>query len=123
VLHSPLRFLLGPGICELAYTGRRSRRLVRLPVRYARDGGLVAILSGGARDKTWWRNFHTVQPVHLSIAGRRFTGTAVVAIPATPEFTRALAIYRSRFPNAHYRPGDRLVAVSIQPDHHDVETN
>jgi hypothetical protein len=60
ILHSPLRFLLGPGICELAYTGRRSRSLVRLPVQYARDGGLVAILSGGAQDKTWWRNFTTV---------------------------------------------------------------
>jgi hypothetical protein len=54
--------------------------------------------------------------VHLSIAGGRYTGTAVVAKPSTPEFTRTLAVYRHRFPNTHYRPGDRLVAVSIQPD-------
>jgi len=54
ILHSPLRFLLDPGICELGYTARRSGQPVRLPVIYAREGDTLAVLVGDAPAKQWW---------------------------------------------------------------------
>ena len=54
ILHSPLRFLLDPGICELGYTARRSGRPIRLPVIYAREGDTLAVLVGDAPAKQWW---------------------------------------------------------------------
>ena len=115
ILHSPLRVLLDPGICELAYTGRRTGRRVRLPVIYAKAGDTVAILSGASDTKTWWRNFTTPQPVWLRIRANTVTGIAVLARPGTTGFARALAIYKARFPDLSYEPGDRLIAVALEP--------
>jgi hypothetical protein len=115
VLHSPLRFLLDPGICELAYTGRRTGRPIRLPVIYARAATTVAILSGASESKSWWRNFTTPQPVRLRIRAHILAGTAVVVHPGTPQFTSTLAVYTRRFPDLSYEPGDRLIAVTLQP--------
>lgn len=115
VLHSPLRFLLDPGICELSYTGRRTGQPIRLPVIYAHTGNTVAILSGASDAKTWWRNFTTPQPVRLRIRARQHAGTAVVVNPGTPEFNSALTLYTGRYRDMSFQPGDRLLAITLQP--------
>lgn len=116
-LHSPLRFLLEPGIAELTYSGRQTAREIRLPVMFARNGNVVAVLVGGAHRKTWWRNFGRPWPLQVSIAGQTYDAMGVVAKVGTPEFDEALTTYRRRFPHVHYRPGDQLVVIRLAGDH------
>jgi hypothetical protein len=113
VLHSPLRFLLESAVAELAYVGSRTRRIIRLPVMYAQAGDRVAVLAGGAHRKTWWRHFRRPRPLQLCLGGRLWYGTGAVASPGTPQFHAALNLYRQRFPQVHYRPGDQLVAITL----------
>ncbi|WP_412538491.1 nitroreductase/quinone reductase family protein [Longispora sp. K20-0274] len=110
LLHSPLHALLDPGICELSFAGRRSGRLVRLPVMYAREGRTVVILVGHADAKRWWRNFHTPHPVTVTARGETNTGTGRV-VPA--DDPTAQEIYWSRHPGVRLLPGDRLVRVDL----------
>lgn len=113
VLHSPLRFLLEPGLAELAYIGPVSGRVVRLPVMYAQTGDQVVVLAAGGHRKTWWRNFRKPRWLQVTIAGHLWHGFGVVASPGTAEFHRALAIYRGRFPRVRYLPGDQMVSITL----------
>jgi hypothetical protein len=113
VLHSPLRFLLEPGLAELAYIGPVSGRVIRLPVMYAQADNQVVVLAAGGHRKTWWRNFRRPRWLEVTIAGRLWDGSAVVTSPGTEEFHRALAVYRGRFPRMRYLPGDQLVAITL----------
>src|SRR5581483_2471171 len=117
VLHSPLRFLLEPGIAELAYTGPRSGRVISLPVMYARHGNQIVVLVGRAHHKSWWRNFRRPRHLQITVAGQASHGTAVVASPGTTEFRGALAAYRQRFSQVRFVPGDQLVIITLDaPD-------
>src|SRR3954453_7491791 len=51
LLRSPLHGLLDPGLCELTFDGRRTGRLVTLPVIHADDGDQVIVLIGDADAK------------------------------------------------------------------------
>jgi hypothetical protein len=114
-LHSPLRFLLEPGLAELTYTGPRTGRLIRLPVMYAQAGDQVVVLAGGGHGKTWWRSFRRPRRLEIKIGGRAWAGAGVVTSPGSAEFHVALAIYRERFPRTHYRPGDQLIVITLHP--------
>jgi deazaflavin-dependent oxidoreductase (nitroreductase family) len=115
VLHTPLRFLLDPGICQLSYAGRKTGKPVRLPVIYARDEATVAVLVGDARHKTWWRNFRSPRPVELRIKAATLHGTAVLARAGSDDYTRALNVYTRRFTDMSAEPGDRLLIIRLQP--------
>jgi len=114
VLHTPLRFLLDPGICELSYTGKRTGKTIRLPVIYAQDDGTVAVLVGDAGHKTWWRNFSLPRPVDVRIKAATHHGTAVLARAGSDEFAWGLSLYTRRFRDMSFEPGDRLVVIKLQ---------
>jgi hypothetical protein len=115
VLHTPLRFLLDPGICELSFTGRRTGKPVRLPVIYAREGGTVAVLIGDAKHKTWWRNFSTPRPIDVRIKAGTYRGTATLARTGSEDFARGISLYTHRFRDLSFEPGDQLVVIKLQP--------
>lgn len=115
VLHTPLRFLLHPGICELSFTGRKTGKPIRLPVVYAQSGDTVAVLVGDAGHKTWWRNFSTPRPVDVRIKTATHHGTAALARAGSDEFARGISMYTHRFPDMSFQPGDRLLVIKLQP--------
>jgi F420H(2)-dependent quinone reductase len=62
----------------VTYTGRRSGRIVTLPVAYERNGDDVIIGVNLPGAKTWWRNFTgDGGPVTVKVRGRERTGHAV----------------------------------------------
>ncbi|WP_018352476.1 nitroreductase/quinone reductase family protein [Longispora albida] len=114
ILHSPLHFLLDPGICELAFTGHRTGRLIRLPVMYAKEGPTVVVLAGNAEAKRWWRNFRSPRPVTVTLAEQALPGTAAVIRASDPGYDEATAIYWARHPGVRLLPGDKLIRITLQ---------
>lgn len=49
--------LVGRGLVEIRYTGRRSGRSFQTPVNYRLDGDRVTIAVMSPDAKSWWRNF------------------------------------------------------------------
>ena len=93
VLHSPLRRLLSRTVCEIEYLGRRSGRLIRLPVQYARDGDRIVVVAGSAGTKRWWRNFTGAgRPVTVNVAGEQHGGWARVVDKGDPTYEPAVAV-------------------------------
>lgn len=55
LLSSPLRGLLGGSIVVMRYSGKKSGREYRVPVRFIRDGDDIIVST--SKDTAWWRNF------------------------------------------------------------------
>jgi uncharacterized protein len=117
VLRSPLHRLLSGAVVELAVRGRRTGRLVVLPVQYARDGDLLVILPGHAGRKTWWRNLDGGAEVCVRLRGTGRHGWAGTLESGTPAFQAALECYVRRFPRAASAASSSpvLVAVALAP--------
>lgn len=49
--------LVGRGLVEIRYTGRKSGRDFQTPVNYRLDGDRVTIAVMSPDAKSWWRNF------------------------------------------------------------------
>ncbi len=49
--------LVGRGLVEIRYTGRKSGRSFQTPVNYRLDGDRVTIAVMSPDAKRWWRNF------------------------------------------------------------------
>jgi hypothetical protein len=69
---------LGARLAVVEYVGRRSGRQHRLVTQYVIEGNRVLIMVGLAERKTWWRNFLTVHPLHLRLAGHEYDTAAHV---------------------------------------------
>lgn len=70
--------LVGGNIAMLSYTGRRSGRMVSLPVGYQRRDSEVTIPVGMPDAKTWWRNFlGDGAPLTLTLNGQDVPGHGV----------------------------------------------
>jgi deazaflavin-dependent oxidoreductase (nitroreductase family) len=117
VLRSPLHRMLSRGVLELKVRGRRTGRLITLPVQYARHGDRLVVLPGHAGRKTWWRNLTGGAEVSVRLGGVARHGRAEILYAGTPAFQAALGDYLRRFPRA--RPvvssSPVLVAVTLAP--------
>src|SRR6187397_1826901 len=96
VLRSPLGRLVD-GLCELRFTGRRTGRMVCLPVRCARDGDLVVVYVGRAAGKRWWWNFIDPRPVVVRAGGATRAGTGPLVPTVHPDRLATESAYRRRY--------------------------
>jgi hypothetical protein len=68
VLRSPLHGALSRRVAVLELAGRRTGRVIRVPVSYTDvPGGLAAVSSPRRR---WWRNLRGGAPVRVLLRGR-----------------------------------------------------
>ncbi|MGY0234212.1 nitroreductase/quinone reductase family protein [Longispora urticae] len=116
LLHSPLHALLEGGVCELSFTGRRTGRLIRLPVMYARTDRTVVVMAGDAEAKRWWRNFRTPHRVTVTLHGVTHNGKGRVLVAGDPQYDQSCAIYWERHPDVRLQPGDRLVRIDLDEE-------
>lgn len=73
-----LRRFLGGSVAVITYTGRKSGRVISLPVGYRRTGDNVVITVSMPEVKTWWRNFlGDGAPLTITLDGRDLTGHAI----------------------------------------------
>lgn len=113
VLRSPLHPLLSGAVAELRVRGRRTGRLVMLPVQYARDGDVLIMLPGHAERKVWWRNLAGGAEVSVRLRGAGRQGRAEVLKSGTPAFRAAMERYVRRFPRASSAASTSQVLVTV----------
>jgi hypothetical protein len=69
--------LVGRGIVNITYTGRRSGRTFTTPVAYRRTGNDITIRVTMPTKKNWWRNFQDAGgPLTLHLNNTTQTGHA-----------------------------------------------
>ncbi|HEU4422012.1 MAG TPA: hypothetical protein VFR67_05655 [Pilimelia sp.] len=86
-----------------------------LPVMYARQGGDLIILVGGAAGKAWWRNFRRPYEVHARLAGLWYEGIGRT-VPARAEGRPTAGYaYHARFPRVRI-DADPFVMITLLPD-------
>jgi hypothetical protein len=118
LLHSPLHFLASAGLMTLRYEGRRSGRVMTLPVGYQLHAGGVDVLVSKAQRKQWWRNFESTRDVDLRIRGARQRGVAQLVPSTSPEFGAAFERTFARLPflPAQFGVDDYVVSQGLSPD-------
>jgi hypothetical protein len=92
------RRLLGR-LCGLRYRGRRTGRVVTLPVACAVCGTDVMVLVGRATTKQWWRNFRAGHRAEVFLDGRWRPARGEVVEHDRLEYPRLLAGYRAAHPH------------------------
>jgi hypothetical protein len=119
MLKSRWHHLLSGSTLQLTLRGRRTGRVLRLPVQYARDGDRLVVLPAHAERKRWWRNLTDPSPVSVLLAGRDHAGRARTLNAGTAAFDGAAAAYARRFPKAARLAATSpvLVTVDLTPAH------
>jgi hypothetical protein len=112
VLSLPFPTPLSRNLMLVRYTGRKSGRVYRQPLSYARDGEAL-LTPGGGR---WTLNMEGGRPVRIRLRGRD--------VPARPELVREPGeverlldvIVRENPPAARYIPLPRLANGRLEPN-------
>ncbi|WP_197935839.1 MULTISPECIES: hypothetical protein [Mycolicibacterium] len=80
--------IVGLGLTEIRYTGRRTGRTVVLPVGYRRRGSDILIGVAMPDGKKWWRNFTGEGgPLTILLGGAHRAGHAVATRDARGRVT------------------------------------
>jgi deazaflavin-dependent oxidoreductase (nitroreductase family) len=103
----------GRALLGLRVTGRRTGRVVELPVMYAEQAGVLWVAVGHTAAKTWWRNLGARPCVQVLHSGRWSGFTARVLRRGEPGYAAGLAVYAARWPRA--RLADEDVLVRLEP--------
>jgi hypothetical protein len=113
MLRSPAHRLLSGALVELRVVGRRSGRLLILPVQYAAVQDSLVMWPAHPAQKTWWRNFTTTTAVDVVVKGMTRSGGGRLVTPQDLGHGAAAQLYRCRFPRAKLGTGDLLVVVDL----------
>lgn len=80
-LNTPgLQRMIGQGVALLKFQGRKSGKLLSIPVSYDRQGDIVTVIT--KRQREWWHNFESPIEVEIRLAGRTYTGKAEIQTDA-----------------------------------------
>ncbi|MCK2217327.1 nitroreductase family deazaflavin-dependent oxidoreductase [Actinomadura sp. ATCC 31491] len=82
LLRSPLHDLVSGSVALLEVTGRRSGRLLAVPVSYRRERDVLRVLT--RRSRQWWRNVRGGAPLRALVGGVTYEAVADAG-PADPE--------------------------------------
>lgn len=112
VLRTPLHDLISRRVVLLEVTGRRSGRTIAVPVRYARDGDTLTLIS--KRSRTWWRNLEGGAAVRVTLCGERRCGWATVEHDRERVRTALSAITATVGGDTPPIPVEEAVAVTLR---------
>lgn len=105
LLRSPLHGVMSGSTMLITIKGRKTGRLITLPVNYVRDGNLLWVVS--YRSRTWWRNISGGVPVKILLRGQEKEALAD-AILDEAKVAEALGSYVQKFPISARAIGVRL---------------
>lgn len=69
---------MGGSLTLIQVTGRKSARVIQLPVNFHRNGNDLWVIS--SRERVWWRNLQTNSRVVLWIDGRQLAAGAELVL-------------------------------------------
>jgi deazaflavin-dependent oxidoreductase (nitroreductase family) len=106
---------LGAPVLVLEAVGRRSGKVRRVPVIYARDGEsyiLLAANAGNDRPPSWWLNVQASETVDVFVRGRRLTMRWREAAPGE-EHDRLFEALSATYPPSRYYPAMTRRALPV----------
>ncbi len=112
LVRSPLGGRLGRSLVVLRIRGRRSGRILELPVQYAVTAGGIVIYPGRPETKLWWRNLRGGAALDVLRDGTWHHAGATVLDARDAEYAGALGSYQARWPRVRVPTGDPLVLVT-----------
>ena len=74
VLRSPFHGMLSKGMMLLTIAGRKTSKKFTFPVGYYEASGYLWVIT--SRDRSWWRNLQSGQPVELLLKHKSVSGIA-----------------------------------------------
>jgi deazaflavin-dependent oxidoreductase (nitroreductase family) len=82
LLKSPIHWLWSDSLVVIVFTGRKTGKSYRTPVRYVRKGDVVQCFT--SKSGGWWRNIATSGEATLLLGGNQspFTADVVIEEPA-----------------------------------------
>ena len=96
LLKSPLHFFVSKNMMLVNYTGRKSGKNYTVPVNYVRAGETLYTTSW--KERTWWRNLRSGQPITLHVQGKEVAATPTVT-EANENVANLLGDYFRAAPN------------------------
>ena len=108
VLASPLHDLMSEGVVLLLVTGRRSGRLLQVPVNYLADDGRLTVVTH--RRRRWWRNLASGAPLRIVLRGEERNAWAWTEDAGEAEVTELLTRLYAR--SGHTLPAARAEAMA-----------
>ncbi len=78
ILRSPLHWLLSGRVMLITFSGRRSGRVITVPVQYIEQDGKIRVRVGAPARKQWWRNFEAGRPAMLLVRRDKISATGRV---------------------------------------------
>jgi hypothetical protein len=114
VLRSPIGGVISGRVCALRFRGRRTGRLIVLPVEYARtDLTRLVVLAGRGRNKQWWRNFRASHPVEVWLDGGWRAARGVALCCGDAGRAEAIAAYRTAHARLDPDTDDPVVSIEL----------
>lgn len=114
LLRSPLHSIVSGKYLLLTFTGRKSGTIYTTPVQYARDGGVLYIIT--SEGYTWWKNLRGGAPVQVYLRGAAYHGDAETV--ADPEVVAEVVgrVYPglSAERRARFAPGKVAIMVRLR---------
>jgi hypothetical protein len=99
LLRSPLHTVMSRTNVLVTCRGRRTGRIVTLPLRYAQDETGLWIHPARAGQKTWWRNLEDGAPVTVRLRGRDMAARAEAVRGDHTRVAEGIWAYYRRFPS------------------------
>ena len=99
LLRSPLHTVMSRTNLLVTCRGRRTGRIVTLPLRYAQDETGLWIHPARAGKKTWWRNLEGGAPVTVRLRGREVAARAEAVRGDQARVAEGIWTYYRRFPS------------------------
>jgi hypothetical protein len=113
LLGSSVARRLGGSLVGLRLHGRRTGRVIELPVQYATDGDELVLYPSKPGRKNWWRNVLADRDLDVLLGGRWRSARGVVVMAGDPRWALGHAIYARRWPRVRVEADSPLVIVEL----------
>ena len=115
VLASRAHRLLSGSLIGVRLAGRRSGRLIELPVQYAEDDDGLVVFPAHPECKQWWRNLRDGRQIEVTHLGGWGSGVGVVITADDGDFSKARRTYEDRWRRVEVPSAGPLVRIRL-PD-------
>jgi hypothetical protein len=100
LLRSPLHGMMSGSTLLITLTGRKSGKLIVVPVNYWQEGSTLWTTS--KRDRTWWRNLGGGANVAIRLRGRDFNGFGELLLDEKVVAQKLTELLSLKLDNAHF---------------------
>lgn len=112
VLRSPLHRALSHAMMILSFRGRRSGKIISVPVGYTRKGNLLVVFTFG----NWWKNLQNNANVSMRLQGKDVAGRANIVTDLNTVAEMVNGVFKARGEEMAKRMGFEPIPEDASPE-------